>query len=56
MSFITPVSLETCITDTRQVFLQSHRFNDLLCADGIHPTQAGHDLIGEHIAAYLQTA
>ncbi len=49
-------ALHCPLIDTRQVFLQSHRFNDLLCADGIHPTQAGHDLIGEHIAAYLQTA
>ena len=49
-------SLRCPLIDIRQDFLMSHRFEDLLCADGIHPTQAGHDIIAGHIADYLQTA
>ncbi len=33
------------IIDIRTPFLLSHDFKSLLCDDGIHPTQAGHDLI-----------
>ena len=38
--------------DERDAFLKSHQFTDLLCEDGIHPTQAGHDLFRRTIADF----
>ena len=49
-------SLRCPLIDIRREFLLSHRFGDLLSADGIHPTQAGHDLIADRIAAYTLAA
>lgn len=39
------------LVDLRTPFLESHRFEELLSADGIHPTQAGHDLIERTLRA-----
>jgi lysophospholipase L1-like esterase len=38
--------------DVRRLFLDKHNFKDLLCDDGIHPNEAGHQLIGESIRAF----
>lgn len=43
------------LIDIRRDFLLSHRFEKLLSADGIHPTQLGHDMIGNRIAQYMLT-
>lgn len=49
-------SMSCPLIDVRRDFLLSHQFDSLLCADGIHPTPVGHDLIAGHIASYLQSA
>ena len=36
--------------DVRSAFLSSHRYPQLLCADGIHPSPAGHAMIDTLIA------
>lgn len=41
------------IIDIRTPFLLRHDFNDLFCADGIHPTQKGHDLLEATLRDYL---
>ena len=41
------------LIDIRSLFLLSHSYTNLLCADGIHPTIAGHSLIGSRIAVTL---
>ncbi len=41
------------LIDLRLPFLLSHSYKNLLSADGIHPTPAGHDLIEKTIAAAL---
>lgn len=33
------------VVDVRKPFLLSHEFNDLICADGIHPTEKGHRIV-----------
>ena len=33
------------LVDLREPFLLSHRFKELLCSDGIHPTAAGYGLV-----------
>ncbi len=38
------------MVDLREPFLLSHKFKQLLCADGIHPTQAGYSLVDAAIA------
>ena len=38
----------------RKDFLLSHRYSDLMCRDGIHPTEAGHDLIEASVANFLK--
>lgn len=41
--------------DVRSAFLSSHRYPELLCADGIHPSPAGHAMIDALIAEKIQT-
>lgn len=41
------------LVDARTEFLKSHTFDTLLGADGIHPTQAGHDLIHRTVQSAL---
>ncbi len=41
------------LIDLRMPFLLSHSYRELLSADGIHPTKAGHDLIEKTVAAAL---
>lgn len=40
--------------DLRREFLLSHSFPKLLCADGIHPTQAGHELIEKTLCNFIE--
>lgn len=47
------ISLGIELLDIRRAFLLNHNYADLLCADGIHPTQAGHDLIKDEMKKYL---
>ncbi len=47
---------ENCpLINLRDSFLLSHRYRDLLSADGIHPTEEGHALIHRVIAKELRT-
>ncbi len=46
-------SLQCPLIDVRRDFLLSHRFSSLIGEDGIHPTAAGHELLGERIAEYI---
>lgn len=39
--------------DLRREFLLRHDFPRLLCADGIHPTQTGHELIEKTLVSFL---
>lgn len=41
------------VVDLRTPFLLSHEFNDLLSADGIHPTEKGHCLIDRTLSESL---
>lgn len=41
------------IIDVRAPFLLSHEFDDLICADGIHPTEKGHQLVEQVITEAL---
>lgn len=45
--------LECDFIDIRSDFLLSHKYSELLCADGIHPTDAGHILIENNICSYI---
>ena len=40
------------IIDLRSEFLKVRNYTELLCEDGIHPTQQGYDLIVDKIIAY----
>jgi len=42
------------IIDIRNMFLNRHDFKDLLCEDGIHPTEIGHEMIEEQIINYFE--
>lgn len=45
---------EKCpVIDLRNAFLQTDDYKSLLCEDGIHPNQAGHDLIGRTITDFF---
>ena len=46
-------ALSCPLIDLRMPFLMSHRYRDLLSADGIHPTEEGHRLIEETVAKAL---
>ena len=35
----------TLLIDVRSVFLDKHNFRELICEDGIHPSEEGHRLI-----------
>lgn len=39
--------------DLRRDFLLRHDFPNLLCADGIHPTQTGHELIEKTLVKFV---
>ena len=41
------------VLDLRSVFLGIHNFGDYLCADGIHPTVQGHEMIWDSIEKKL---
>lgn len=41
------VETECRLLDMRDVFLSQLAYGDLMCADGIHPNEAGHQLIAE---------
>lgn len=41
------------LLDIRESFLTSRNFKDILCTDGVHPTQIGHNLIKKQISDYL---
>ena len=41
------------LVDLRAEFLKSRTFPDLIGADGIHPTQTGHDLIHRTVQSAL---
>ena len=45
--------LDCPLLDLRDPFLARRDFASLLCADGIHPTQAGHDLIEQTLCKTL---
>ena len=40
------------ILDLRRSFLLDHNYKALLCEDGIHPTQAGHDKIEQELKRF----
>lgn len=42
------------LIDARKGFLVSDRYESLICADGIHPNQRGHDVIYSSFMSYLQ--
>ena len=45
---------EKCpVIDLRNAFLQTDDYKSLLCEDGIHPNQAGHDLIVRTITDFF---
>ena len=46
-------ALDCILVDVRAAFLMSDNFPSLICDDGIHPSQAGHDLIHRTIGAAL---
>ena len=41
------------IIDVRKPFLLSHEFDELICDDGIHPTEKGHRLVERTITEAL---
>ncbi len=48
-------SLRVPLVDLREAFLSRRRMDGLLCADGIHPTDRGHELILSAFHEFLQT-
>lgn len=42
------------LADVRSLFLQQRDYGQLLCADGIHPNEAGYRLIYSAVAPYLR--
>lgn len=51
----TLASTEKCIlVNLRESFLLRHDFKELLCCDGIHPTELGHNIIDECLIAQLK--
>ena len=43
------------VIDIREAFLKDKNYGRLLCADGMHPNAAGHDLILSTIKKYIST-
>lgn len=43
------------LIDLRSAFLLSHDYKTMISLDGIHPTEAGHDLIEETLHDFLQS-
>ena len=39
--------------DVREYFLDSHNFKELMCVDGIHPNDKGHELIHKAFDEYI---
>lgn len=48
-------STDTKWIDIRGAFLRRPDFNALICRDGIHPNQQGHELIAETIVDYVSS-
>lgn len=46
-------SLKVQLLDLRRLFLTDHHYSEMLCEDGIHPTQAGHTRIHTAVTDYL---
>lgn len=44
------------VIDLRQKFLDTNDFEGLMCQDGIHPNEKGHEKIFSAISEFLQTA
>ncbi len=40
------------VFDLRSAFLCEDRFPELICEDGIHPTQKGHDIVARELCAF----
>ena len=40
--------------DLRTPFLIRHDYDELLCADGMHPTEKGHSIIDETFAHFWE--
>ena len=40
--------------DIREKFLLSHSYRDLMCSDGIHPSDKGHDLIEDELCKFVK--
>ena len=43
------------IIDITTPFLDNQDYTQFICADGIHPSQAGHDLIASRVIAYYRS-
>jgi len=41
------------IIDLRSPFLTRHDFKELICEDGLHPTEAGHAVIGNTVCKFM---
>ena len=39
------IQTKTLLIDVRSYFLDTHNYSQLLCDDGIHPSESGHKLI-----------
>lgn len=57
-SLINDVCREENVTliDLRRPFLLRHDYKDLICCDGMHPTQAGYDLLDETLVTSILSA
>ncbi len=49
------VELNVPIIDITTPFLDNQDYTQYICADGIHPSQAGHDLIAARVIAYYRS-
>lgn len=50
------VKIAECdLIDLRSAFLTRHDFNNLLCQDGIHPTEEGYSIIDSQIKSFFST-
>jgi len=45
-------TMDVPIIDIRSAFLKKNHYQDLICADGIHPTSEGYNLIYQTISAH----
>lgn len=47
-------STGSLLIDVRKAYLKRRDFTDLICIDGIHPSQAGHELLYDSIRNFLE--